>query len=169
MGEKRKKKSVWETYFMAQLMSTSTASSASTRLRAEACDKGHVPAQLPLPKVVTLVCNLVCAVGFWQHSSAQGPPRANHRNLYQAHFCLQEFRNNNVSLRESFGENLLPFPFCFHFLLGRHIWVLSKSRCLAVMNIEVTCHALKLQLGTQDQKVKWHFGKKRTQIFYLDI
>lgn len=91
---------VWETYFMAQLMSTSTASSASTRLRAEACDKGHDPAQLPLPKVVTLMCNLVCAVWFWQYDSAQGPPCAKRRNLYQAHFCLQEFRNNNVSLKK---------------------------------------------------------------------
>lgn len=154
---------------MAQLMSTSTASSASTRLRAEACDKGHVPAQLPLPKVVTLICNLVCAVWFWQHSSAQGPSRAKHRNLYQAHFCLQEFRNN-ISLKKwsilerTCSLSLSVFTFCLADTSGFY----QNLSCSHEYRSHLSC-SVKLQLDTQDQKVKWQFGRKRTPNFYKDI
>lgn len=157
---------------MAQLMSTSAASSASTRLRAEACDKGHVPAQLPLPEVVTLMCNLMHAVWFWQHSSVQGPPPcAKHRNFYRAHFCLQGFRNNNVSFKKwRVLRWLVPFPFLFS-LSAQQTHLGSIKICLSCSHgyRSHLSYSVRLQLGTQDQTAKWHFERKRTLHFYLDF
>lgn len=145
-------------------MSISTASSARTRLRTEACDKGRVPedtAQQLLSRVVTLnMLSDVCV------STLTAPQCLGALSTLSAEPCIELFATSKNSYKMchlgngEFWEHLVPCPFLFSLSVQQTHLGSLKCVHLVVISIDVACHSsVRRQSGRQTQKGKWYFAR----------